>query len=188
MDTLIFHKETNNGEWGKTRAIKKTKEVSIKTPREGIRTIYKDLCPWMQADLSQLEEMASFSGLKIGLSLVFGCLPFVLVAELYYLLWWKKRSFTSDVEDEFTNYVKGSFISFFGKRVLLLLLHCKPTILEKIKGIQTWEIKNLTLKPVLARFCYWSRLEEKMELSSRERKTNEIIYTVGVLWFNHYSW
>lgn len=54
-------------------------------------------------------EMTSFSGLGIGLSLVFGCLLFALVAELYYLLWWKKRSFTSQVEDEFTNYAKEFF-------------------------------------------------------------------------------
>ncbi|XP_038902956.1 uncharacterized protein LOC120089527 [Benincasa hispida] len=53
--------------------------------------------------------MTSFSGLGIGLSLVFGCLLFALVAELYYLLWWKKRSFNSQVEDEFTNYAKEFF-------------------------------------------------------------------------------
>ncbi|XP_023007066.1 uncharacterized protein LOC111499670 isoform X1 [Cucurbita maxima] len=53
--------------------------------------------------------MISFSGLGIGLSLVFGCLLFALVAELYYLLWWKKRSFNSEVEDEFTSYAKEFF-------------------------------------------------------------------------------
>ncbi|XP_022148495.1 uncharacterized protein LOC111017117 [Momordica charantia] len=54
--------------------------------------------------------VASFSGLGIGLSLVFGCLLFALVAELYYLLWWKKSSFSSEVEDdEFTNYAKEFF-------------------------------------------------------------------------------
>ncbi|KAA0061935.1 uncharacterized protein E5676_scaffold250G00610 [Cucumis melo var. makuwa] len=54
--------------------------------------------------------MTSFSGLGIGLSLVFGCLLFALVAELYYLLWWKKRSITSSqAEDEFTNYAKEFF-------------------------------------------------------------------------------
>ncbi|PIN24367.1 hypothetical protein CDL12_02900 [Handroanthus impetiginosus] len=35
--------------------------------------------------------MGSFSGLGIGLSIVFGCILMGLVAELYYLLWWKKR-------------------------------------------------------------------------------------------------
>ncbi|XP_051113649.1 uncharacterized protein LOC127239500 [Andrographis paniculata] len=35
--------------------------------------------------------MGSFSGLGIGLSFLFGCILMGLVAELYYLLWWKKR-------------------------------------------------------------------------------------------------
>ncbi|KAL1558666.1 hypothetical protein AAHA92_09103 [Salvia divinorum] len=36
--------------------------------------------------------MGSFSGLGIGLSLVFGFILMGLVAELCYLLWWKKRT------------------------------------------------------------------------------------------------
>ncbi|RRT43965.1 hypothetical protein B296_00050203 [Ensete ventricosum] len=36
--------------------------------------------------------MRPLSSLGIGLSLVSGCLFLALVAELYYLLWWKKRS------------------------------------------------------------------------------------------------
>lgn len=35
--------------------------------------------------------MKSLSSLGLGLSLVFGCLLLALIAELYYLLWWKKR-------------------------------------------------------------------------------------------------
>ncbi|GER37222.1 voltage-dependent N-type calcium channel subunit alpha-1B [Striga asiatica] len=35
--------------------------------------------------------MGSYSGLGIGLSVVFGCILMGLVAELYYLLWWKKK-------------------------------------------------------------------------------------------------
>ena len=35
--------------------------------------------------------MRILSRLGIGLSLAFGCLFFVMVAELYYLLWWKKK-------------------------------------------------------------------------------------------------
>lgn len=35
--------------------------------------------------------MKSLSSVGLGLSLVFGCLFLALVAELYYLLWWKKR-------------------------------------------------------------------------------------------------
>ncbi|KAL8191635.1 hypothetical protein R6Q57_028366 [Mikania cordata] len=35
--------------------------------------------------------MSSFSGLEIGLGVIFGCILLVLSVELYYLLWWKKR-------------------------------------------------------------------------------------------------
>ncbi|GFP82345.1 hypothetical protein PHJA_000377600 [Phtheirospermum japonicum] len=45
--------------------------------------------------------MGSFSGLGIGLSFVFGCILMGLVAELYYLLWWKKRiSYNSSTNPE----------------------------------------------------------------------------------------
>ncbi|XVF20071.1 hypothetical protein REPUB_Repub11eG0166700 [Reevesia pubescens] len=56
--------------------------------------------------------MTSFSGLGIGLSSVFGCLLLALVAELYYLLWWKKRIVSSEVEDDYNNYAK-ELIHFF---------------------------------------------------------------------------
>lgn len=49
-------------------------------------------------------KMGSFSGLGIGLSFVFGCILLGLVAELYYLLWWKKRINSREIEDHFTNY------------------------------------------------------------------------------------
>lgn len=58
--------------------------------------------------------MASFSGLGIGLSLVFGCLFLALVAELYYVLWWKKRiNHRQEIEDEYGNYAKEYFIQLF---------------------------------------------------------------------------
>ncbi|KAI9196494.1 hypothetical protein LWI28_024410 [Acer negundo] len=51
--------------------------------------------------------MASFSGLGIGLSLVFGCLLLAIIAELYYVLWWKKRlTNRREIEDDYSNYVK----------------------------------------------------------------------------------
>ncbi|XWS71701.1 hypothetical protein CRYUN_Cryun03dG0161300 [Craigia yunnanensis] len=56
--------------------------------------------------------MKSFSGLGIGLSLVFGFLLLALVAELYYLLWWKKRTASSEVEDDYSKYAK-ELIQFF---------------------------------------------------------------------------
>lgn len=53
--------------------------------------------------------MTSFSGLGLGLSLVFGCLLLALVAELYYLLWWKKRITDREIEDEYRNFAKELF-------------------------------------------------------------------------------
>lgn len=61
-------------------------------------------------------EMASFSGLGICLSLVFGCLLLALVAELYYLLWWKKRITNREIEYDYSNYAKELFYIFCWKR------------------------------------------------------------------------
>lgn len=46
--------------------------------------------------------MSSFSGVEIGFGILFGCILLVLSAELYYLLWWKKRDFKNrdDVENK----------------------------------------------------------------------------------------
>ncbi|KAM1205500.1 hypothetical protein ACFX2I_006311 [Malus domestica] len=44
--------------------------------------------------------MTSFRGLGIGLGIVFGCLLLGLVAELYYLLWGKKRITNREIEEE----------------------------------------------------------------------------------------
>ncbi|XP_058199579.1 uncharacterized protein LOC131314751 [Rhododendron vialii] len=53
--------------------------------------------------------MACFSGLGIGLSFLFGCIFLGLVAEIYYVLWWKKRNTSSSrgIEHPFyTNHIK----------------------------------------------------------------------------------
>ncbi|KAF5733818.1 hypothetical protein HS088_TW16G00259 [Tripterygium wilfordii] len=44
--------------------------------------------------------MKSLSGVGLGLSVVFGCLLLALVAELCYILWWKKRITNSEIEDD----------------------------------------------------------------------------------------
>ncbi|CAI0474916.1 unnamed protein product [Linum tenue] len=44
--------------------------------------------------------MKSGNALVIGLSLVFGCLFLALAAELYYLLWWKRRISSRESEGE----------------------------------------------------------------------------------------
>ncbi|XP_047322872.1 uncharacterized protein LOC124926646 [Impatiens glandulifera] len=47
--------------------------------------------------------MTSFSFLGIGLSFAFGCMLLGLVAELYYLLWWKKRISSRITEDHYSS-------------------------------------------------------------------------------------
>ncbi|XP_047314575.1 uncharacterized protein LOC124922152 [Impatiens glandulifera] len=47
--------------------------------------------------------MATFSALAIGLSFGFGCILLGLVAELYYLLWWKRRVSSRVTEDHHYN-------------------------------------------------------------------------------------
>lgn len=67
------------------------------------------------------EKMKSLSSLGIGLSLVFGCLLLALVAELYYLLWWKKRISNRDIEDDYSSSPRELFY---------LLCWKKPTSLS----------------------------------------------------------
>lgn len=52
--------------------------------------------------------MACFTGLGIGLSFIFGCIFLGVVAEIYYVLWWKKRNATGRaVKHQFyTNHIK----------------------------------------------------------------------------------
>ncbi|KAF2321904.1 hypothetical protein GH714_004338 [Hevea brasiliensis] len=73
--------------------------------------------------------MASVSGLGIGLSLVFGCLLLALVAELYYLLWWKKRVTNGEVEDE-------DYSSKYAKEFFDLICWKKPSSLQVNNTIQ----------------------------------------------------
>ncbi|KAB1220585.1 hypothetical protein CJ030_MR3G015838 [Morella rubra] len=61
--------------------------------------------------------MTSFNGLAMGLSLVFGCLLLALFAELYYLLWWRKKRITSaEIEDDYDKFAKEFFQFICWKR------------------------------------------------------------------------
>lgn len=69
--------------------------------------------------------MKPLSGLGIGLSIVFGCLFLALVAEVYYLLWWKRLrvragsgsgeecSGGGDDEEDRASSAAGEFLGFF---------------------------------------------------------------------------
>nr|GMD02008.1 Optomotor-blind protein [Ipomoea batatas] len=56
--------------------------------------------------------MKSLSGVGLAMSLVFGFLLMALLAELYYLLWWKRRIANARIED---GAAKEFFFMFCGK-------------------------------------------------------------------------
>lgn len=60
--------------------------------------------------------MKSLSSVGLGLSIIFGCLLLALVAEVYYLLWWKKRITNREIENDYGNPVKELFYLFCWKR------------------------------------------------------------------------
>ncbi|XP_020231971.1 uncharacterized protein LOC109812422 [Cajanus cajan] len=60
--------------------------------------------------------MKSLSSVGLGLSIIFGCLLLALVAEVYYLLWWKKRIVNREIENNYGNPVKELFYMFCWKR------------------------------------------------------------------------
>ncbi|KAF2318732.1 hypothetical protein GH714_010372 [Hevea brasiliensis] len=60
--------------------------------------------------------MKSVSSVGLGLSIVFGCLLLALVAELYYLLWWKRRFTNREIGDEYSNPARELFYMFCLKR------------------------------------------------------------------------
>lgn len=56
--------------------------------------------------------MKSLSSVGLGLSIVFGCLLLALVAELYYLLWWKKRFANKEIGDDYSSPARELFFMF----------------------------------------------------------------------------
>ncbi|CAL0318840.1 unnamed protein product [Lupinus luteus] len=60
--------------------------------------------------------MKSLSSIGLGLSIVFGCLLLALVAEIYYLLWWKKRIISNRDKSDYGNPMKELFYMFCWKR------------------------------------------------------------------------
>ncbi|KAK3037825.1 hypothetical protein RJ639_031866 [Escallonia herrerae] len=60
--------------------------------------------------------MRSLSSVGLGLSLVFGCLLLALIAEVYYLLWWKKRITNSKLEDGYSSPAREFLYMFCWKK------------------------------------------------------------------------
>ncbi len=60
--------------------------------------------------------MKSLSSVGLGLSVVFCCLFLALIAELYYLLWWKKRLANGRMENDYSSPARELFYMFCWKR------------------------------------------------------------------------
>lgn len=60
--------------------------------------------------------MKSLSSVGLGLSVVFGCLLLALIAELYYLLWWKKRFTRREIESDYSNPAREFLYMFCWRR------------------------------------------------------------------------
>ncbi|CAL5343556.1 unnamed protein product [Camellia sinensis] len=60
--------------------------------------------------------MRSLSSVGLALSLIFGCLVLALVAELYYLLWWKKRITNREIEDDYSSPAREFLYMFCWKQ------------------------------------------------------------------------
>ncbi|BFG22663.1 hypothetical protein CerSpe_089380 [Prunus speciosa] len=63
-----------------------------------------------------MTKMKSLSSVGLGLSVVFGCLFLALIAELYYLLWWKKRFTNREIENDYSSPQKELFYTFCWRR------------------------------------------------------------------------
>lgn len=79
--------------------------------------------------------MQSLSSVGLGLSVIFGCLFLALVAELYYLLWWKKRFTDRDVENDYSSPARELFYMFCWKKSSSLIhTALNPQDLSRIHG------------------------------------------------------
>ncbi|GKV28453.1 hypothetical protein SLE2022_108950 [Rubroshorea leprosula] len=97
--------------------------------------------------------MKSLSSVGLGLSIVFGCLLLALVAELYYLLWWKKKFVSRDIENDYSNPAREFFCMFCWKRASSSLSHkaLNPQdirIRDSLVQETEHSNRNLLLKPL----------------------------------------
>ncbi|XVE52690.1 hypothetical protein DITRI_Ditri02bG0142900 [Diplodiscus trichospermus] len=99
--------------------------------------------------------MKSLSSVGLGLSIVFGCLLLALVAEIYYLLWWKKRITSRDIENDYSNPARELFYMFCWKRSSSSMTHSAlnpqdirmSTAEQQSHQLHLQSSKDLLLKP-----------------------------------------
>ncbi|KAJ0725618.1 hypothetical protein HanPI659440_Chr12g0460901 [Helianthus annuus] len=119
--------------------------------------------------------MRGSSSVGLGLSLVFGCLLLALVAELYYLIWWKKKANNRDIiQESYTSPVTESFYMFCCKKPSSLFTTGLTTDTQVHEPIwvrpfgqeqQVLRLQNMNLS-VPPRFLFTIKEETKEDLES----------------------
>ncbi|XP_077215287.1 uncharacterized protein LOC143849886 [Tasmannia lanceolata] len=87
--------------------------------------------------------MKSLSSLAISLGLVFGCLFLALVAELYYLLWWKKRIANREIEDDYSSSPRKLFYLLCWKKPSSLSSRALDPNITDVNGHESNDQLNL---------------------------------------------
>lgn len=138
--------------------------------------------------------MKSLSSVGLGLSVVFGCLLLALVAEVYYLLWWKKRITNREIRirNDCSNPMKELLYMFCWKRPSSSSLRHTQELYSSVRtneaheqegqGHQTQTSKDFLFKPfgedqhqqdlfVPPRFLFTIVEETKEDLESEDGKS-----------------
>lgn len=150
--------------------------------------------------------MRSLSSVGLALSVIFGCLLLALLAELYYLLWWKKRITKREIVDEYSICPSRLFYLFCWKKPSSLsatalnpqelhvhepqaLIHPHPNKAlwanpfqeeGEVEETELARLQNLCHPP---RFLFTIKEETKEDLESedgksRSRRLSDVIQTV----------
>ncbi|XP_071686995.1 uncharacterized protein [Rutidosis leptorrhynchoides] len=131
--------------------------------------------------------MRASSSIGLGLSLVFGCLLLAPVAELYYLLWWKKRVTNREmIQESYSSPTRELFYMFCLKKPSSLttdtLVH-EPQVTSEYGNTDLWlsqfsqdqEYENeLEHNDASTRFLFTIKEETKEDLESEDM--SDVIY------------
>lgn len=134
-------------------------------------------------DVSLLKKMGSLSHLGIGLSFLFGCLLLGLIAELYYVIYWKKRYTNMEIQDSTNGTTELSFLFCWKSPISSRKQHLPTSVknghdqdLEMLKiyngeeGVESelMRLHNLCGPP---RFLFTIKEETKEDLESEDEKS-----------------
>ncbi|XP_071707865.1 uncharacterized protein [Rutidosis leptorrhynchoides] len=124
--------------------------------------------------------MRSSSSVGVGLSLVFGCLLLALIAELYYLLWWKKkRVINREIQESYSSPAREFLYLFCWKKPSSLSSTGLTTDTQvhepQASSSSSWfrplesELLRLQNLPGPPRFLFTIKEETKEDLESEDR-------------------